>query len=97
MRRVRFRHEVDPDLSEARTFYEERRLGLGDELLAAVQLLVARIARAPLEFPVVHRGIRRALIKRFPYAIFFRASDTEILVLAILRQSARPRRWRSRG
>lgn len=97
MSRLRFRKEVEADLKQARRFYEARRTGLGDELVGAVRTLVARIARVPLEFPVVHRGIRRALLRRFPYAVYFRSNADEVLVVAVMRQSARARRWRSRG
>jgi len=97
VKRVRFRKEVAPELTAARAWYEDRHEGLGDDFLQTIRNLVTRASRVPLEFPVVHRDIRRALARRFPYAVYFRVVDDGILVVAVQRQSAHPRRWRSRG
>jgi plasmid stabilization system protein ParE len=40
--------------------------------------------------------VRRALVGRFPYAIYFRATPNEIVVLAVIHGRRHPRRWQSR-
>ncbi|MHB8473882.1 MAG: type II toxin-antitoxin system RelE/ParE family toxin [Gammaproteobacteria bacterium] len=42
------------------------------------------------------RGIKRLILKRFPYAIVVRETAEEIIVVAIAHQSRRPRYWRYR-
>ena len=41
-------------------------------------MLLGRIAQAPLAYPRVHGETRRALVRRFPYAIYFHAMPDEI-------------------
>jgi plasmid stabilization system protein ParE len=61
-----------------------------------VDVLVARIADNPLAFPRVHHETRRAVLSRFPYAVYFRAADEAVVVLAIHGRQ-HPSRWRRRS
>ena len=47
--------------------------GLGREFGQELNGIVERIAAGPLHFPRVHRETRRAVMWRFPYAVYFRA------------------------
>jgi hypothetical protein len=49
----------------------------------------------PLRFPVVHGTVHRALLRRYPFAVFFRIRpDTpHIVVLAVFPQQGNPARW----
>jgi plasmid stabilization system protein ParE len=95
-RTVRLREEADWDLTAAASWYEQQRKGLGheflDEALSAFQL----VAKQPLSYPVVHRDTRRALMTRFPFGIYFRVEQSQIIVVAVLHGSRHPRRWQSR-
>jgi hypothetical protein len=55
-----------------------------------------RIAANPLTFPRVHDETRRAVLSRFPYAIFFRVSPDAVVVLAVHGRQ-HPARWKSRS
>lgn len=96
MTTARFRPEVVDDLSTAWDWYEQRRSGLGEEFLAAVERCVERITTNPKLFAVVHRDVRRALVGRFPYAVFFAIRDEEVTVLAILHARRDPGTWLQR-
>ncbi len=51
----------------------------------------------PLQFPNVGENIRRALLRRFPYAIYFVVRDeSRVAVIAILHQRRNPRVWGER-
>lgn len=82
-REVVFRPQAEDDGLEVHAWYESRRVGLGQEFGQAVDALVARIVDNPFLFQRVHVEIRRAVLSGFPYAIYFRATDEEIVVLAI--------------
>ena len=84
MRPLRFRPEVVDDLASAQLWYEQRRAGLGEEMLRAVERCLERIAATPALFAVVHRDVRRSLVGRFPYAVFFVDEDSAVTVIAIL-------------
>lgn len=94
-RRVLFRPEAEAEALESRLWYEARRPGLGDEFGAAVALAVDRIVDHPGAYPRVSAGIRRAVLSRFPYAIYFRVLDDDIVILAVHGRQ-HPRRWLAR-
>jgi toxin ParE1/3/4 len=56
---------------------------------------VERIRRDPRSFPMIHGQIRRLVLRRFPYAVYFREQGAEILVIA-LHGRQDPRRWQQR-
>jgi plasmid stabilization system protein ParE len=84
------------DIDEAFLWYEGQRQGLGRGFLAAANTLVDAIAEHPLRYPVVRRNTRRALLRRFPYAIYFRIYDEVIVVVACMHGRRNPRRWQVR-
>ena len=63
------------DIDDAFLWYEAQRPGLGHEFLAAADALINAIAEHPLRYPVIRRNTRRALLSRFPYAMYFRIYD----------------------
>jgi len=85
------------DIDEAFLWYQTQRPGLGHEFLAAADTLIDAIAEHPLRYPVVRRNIRRALLRRFPYAIYFRIYDDVIVVVACMHGRRNPRRWQVRA
>jgi plasmid stabilization system protein ParE len=94
--RVVFRPQAEDDALEVRQWYEARREGLGVEFGLAVDELVARMAANPLAFQRAHGETRRAVLARFPYAVYFRVVGEEIVVLA-LHGRQHPSHWRARS
>ena len=79
------------ELIEARDWYAFRNADLADRFVAEVENVVARIAAAPQQFPVVHRNVRRARCRRFPYALFFRVVGDTVQVIACFHGKRDPR------
>jgi len=94
--RLVFRPEAEAELLDARAWYEGERVGLGAIFAAAVETTVTAILQDPLAYPRVKGDIRRAVVRRFPYAVYFRPIDDEIIVLAVMHGRRNPRHWRSR-
>ena len=67
--------EAEQDIEEAYAWYEDRRVGLGEEFLSCVDACIEAIRRASEMHAAVHENYRRGLVRRFPYAIFY--EDTE--------------------
>lgn len=67
----------------------------GGNFLAEIESVFDAIQAMPLRFPIVHRTVRRALLRRYPFAVFFRVrADTEhVIVLAVFPQRDDPARW----
>jgi toxin ParE1/3/4 len=91
-----FRPAAAADVEDAYNWYEAQQAGLGDEFLAAVRSLVEVIQANPNRFPALHRQTHRALLRRFPYGLFYRVIDDQIIFVACMHAKRHPRRWRSR-
>lgn len=92
-----FRAEAADDIVGASAWYGEQRAGLGDEFLASLEHVLDLVERLPLSFPVVRSDTRRALLSRFPYALYFRMRDAgTIEIVACLHTRRSPHILRSR-
>jgi plasmid stabilization system protein ParE len=91
-----FRPAASADVDTAYEWYEEQRAGLGEEFLAAVDAAVASIVEYPEAYPVVHRGTRRILLEHFPYGLYYRLADQQVLIVACMHAARDPKVWRSR-
>jgi plasmid stabilization system protein ParE len=86
------------ELIDAQDWYESEASGLGRRFQAAVDAVVERISANPRQFPVVHKNIRRALLRRFPYALMFVIDDDATLtVIACFHGSRDPAHWQRRA
>ncbi len=93
---VRVRPEAEEDIADAATWYEDQLPGLGQDFLDQVLEKFLSIAKQPEMFPVVYKDIRRALLNRFPFAIYYRKETDAIVVLAVIHGSRNPRHWKKR-
>ena len=93
---VRLRPEAEQDLSDAAFWYEGQRPGLGKQFLDEVLAIFSTIAETPFMYPTVHRNTRRAVVHRFPFGVYYRVEDAEVVVVAVMHGSRNPRRWKSR-
>lgn len=95
-RHAQLTREVEADLAEAFEYYEAQLSGLGYELIATVEHQLERIAKNPAQYQVLHRGVRRAVVRRFPYGIFYLVEAEGVVILAIEHQARDPERWKER-
>ena len=93
---VTVRQLAEQDILEAQRWYDERRTNLGSEFRAAVDELLTSLGDTPLIYPAVYQGLRRAVLRRFPYLVYFAVSGDVVTVLACLHSSRDPRLLRSR-
>lgn len=93
---LRVRSEAEQDLEDAAEWYEEQRTGLGREFLDEIFRSLRQVAEHPKLYPTVHRGTHRALIRRFPFGVFYRVEAGFIIVVAVMHGSRDPRRWKQR-
>jgi plasmid stabilization system protein ParE len=94
---VRFHRLAAREYEEARTWYERRGTGLGDEFAEETDRAIARIANDPYRRPVCFGRFRRVRLGRFPYSLYYYVVDpSRILVLAVAHARRRPGYWRRR-
>ncbi len=90
--------EAKGDIADAYLWYEDQSQGLGMEFLRCVEAALLSIQRTPLLYPIVHESYRRALIRRFPFAIFFEIEEDQsrCVIYSVFHSSQNPEKWRSR-
>jgi plasmid stabilization system protein ParE len=90
--------EAQDDIEAATLWYEQQRKGLGVRFVAELDTVLERVSTTPLQFPIIDDPVRRALLHRFPYAVYFVADGQggRPAVLAVLHQHRDPDAWRSR-
>jgi len=73
---------VEADVEAAFDWYEAEEPGLGFEFLAELRTAYERIVDHPFGYQDIRSGIRRALTRRFPYAVYFSVEgETNSIVL----------------
>lgn len=90
--------EAKADTADAYLWYEDQSLGLGMEFLRCVETTLLSIQRTPLIYPILYQSYRRALVRRFPFAIFFEidAASNRCVVYSVFHCSQSPEKWRKR-
>lgn len=80
---MRYTDKALSDLEAAVDWYEGRQKGLGLEFLSCVEATIGTIQSMPELFANHHESFRRALIRRFPYSVFYTIEPQEIVVHAV--------------
>ena len=88
--RLIVRPEAEADLLQAFSWYEDQQPGLGRAFMDEVSRCLNAIAQLPLSFAVVNTPARRAMTRRFPYALFFVVGEEAISVVAAFHMARNP-------
>ena len=91
--RLKFSSQALREIGEAQEWYELQNPGLGEEFIAAMELQLKRLEQAPLLYAEAIPNVRRALLPRFPYGLFYAVRGDLIHVLAVLHDARSPRQW----
>lgn len=94
--KIRFLVAAQCELDEAYDWYEAQAKGLGGQLVEETRLAVRRVAVFSESCQEIAPGIRRCLIRRFPYALIYRTAGEELIILAVIHQHRKPRDWQQR-
>jgi plasmid stabilization system protein ParE len=95
-RSVTFHPGALRDAEDATTWYAQRSIRTADRFLDELDRLVELIVAAPDRFQPFDAGLRRAVFRRFPYSLVFRAGATNTEVLAVAHGRRRPGFWGDR-
>lgn len=95
IRRVVVPPEARAELDRSATWYRRKSPVVARAFRSSIRQIVHRVAERPSSFPEIAPGVRRALTKHFPYAVFFAEEPGTIVILAIKHQAQDPARWPS--
>lgn len=87
------RPRAEHDIQSAYEWYESQRAGLGNEFLVTLRQRLEAVRGHPESNPDIYRGIRRAVVSRFPYLIFYIVRPDRVTVLAVLHHVRNPATW----
>lgn len=88
--------DAEAELIEAAKFYEQRVVTLGAQFLTAAEPAVEVIHEASDRWSVIEGDVRRYIMPRFPYAIYYSVLPDQIRILAFKHHSRHPGYWRHR-
>ena len=94
---LRIRPDAESDLAQACRWYTQQAEGLTDEFLAEVERTFRKIEERPGLYPKIHKELRRALTRRFPFGVFYVEESEAIVILAVMHQARDPERWKERS
>ncbi len=89
--------EAQVEFDEAFDWYESKRAGLGIDFVARVEAVFDRISINPQMHGTVFKDIRKAVVRRFPYCVFYRPETAQIVVLAVFHSKRDPGIWQARA
>ena len=94
---IEFRPAARFDFDEAADWYSAEDPALRDRFVDAVDQTIAAIVRSPASYPIVSgTRIRRAVVRDFPYLIFFWFDSYQVVVISVFHTSRNPIIWRGR-
>ncbi|MDA2925241.1 type II toxin-antitoxin system RelE/ParE family toxin [Acidobacteria bacterium AH-259-L09] len=94
--KLRLTPAAEADIREVYMWYREQGGGLAQEFRRALDACLARIRRNRFSHPKVYGQLRRALLSRFPYAVFYVIGEEEIAVLGVFHGRRDPKVWQRR-
>jgi plasmid stabilization system protein ParE len=89
--------EAGLDIAEAVEFLRDRSPQLPTRFRQSLERSYSSIVEHPAMFPVVHRQFRRALLRHFPYAIFYVIEPEAIVIMGVVHQARHPSTWQRRA
>lgn len=93
---IRFTPEADAELTEARQWYSHQRKDLDLEFMQCIDAALSRVVTNPYSFPIVYQNLRRAVVRRFPFAVFYEVASDEVQVIAVFHSRRDPEIWKAR-
>ena len=93
--RVRLSPAAESDVRDIYTWYKNQGKGLALQFRRSLGNCLERVQKNPAAYAKVHGEIRRALLRRFPYCVFYVIGESEVGVLGVFHGHRDPKTWQS--
>jgi len=94
--KVIFLKNASLEFRDAVKYYNTERQGLGFEFANEVKASLTRIKQYPEIWIEIDTGIRKCIVKRFPYAILYTVDDDLVIIVAVMHMKRMPSYWKER-
>lgn len=97
LRKYKFHRQAREEFFAALRSYRQEKIEVGEAFAAHVRHAIDLILQHPEIAPAIGRKrVRRKVLQRFPYSLFYVIEPDRIRILAVAHQSRRPGCWTSR-
>ena len=86
--------EIDLKSSFEYYFYEDSQVA--DSFFKQINISFEEIKQDPEMFPIVYGSIRKYVLKKFPFVIYYRIDNVIVQIIAIFHTSRNPQIWNER-
>lgn len=97
MKRLLVAREAQVDIREAVTWLRGWSEALPDRFRAELERIYSHVVEYPEMYPPVYRRFRRALLRKFPYSVFYIVEDDAIVIMGVVHQARHDSVWKSRA
>lgn len=94
--KLAFHPEAERELDEAVSYYEDCRVGLGEEFMQEIYATIERMLAYPKAWPVLESPVRRVLTHRFPYGLLYVETAEQVTIVAVMNLHRSPSYWKDR-
>jgi hypothetical protein len=84
------------DIVTGKNWYNSQQNKLGDEFISEIENKILVIQSNPYLFSIIKKDIRKALLKRFPFGIYYFLEGDVINIFAVIHFSRNPKIWKQR-
>ncbi|SBS29135.1 hypothetical protein MAQ5080_01303 [Marinomonas aquimarina] len=95
--RIFVRKEAEQDIRDSLDYYKRITPKLGHDFISRMDVTIAQVALNPFLYQLVHRDIRRALLKQFPIGLYYKVLGDKVVTLAVMDSRRSPQNWRKRN
>jgi len=86
---VEYHPIIEHELREIINYYNKCSNGLGLEFLDEFERQILKIVSMPTQWMIIESDIRRSLMRRFPYMIYFRVVGSDVLRVTVVKHQHR--------
>lgn len=94
--RLILRPEAEADLAQQFDYYNSRKKGLGNDFLREVSKIFRQIEQTPLRNAPIYRNARRALVRRYPFKVFYMFENETVEVIGVIHFRRDQPTWQQR-
>lgn len=90
------RPQAQVEFDEGCAWYSKKKPGLGAAFAQNVQATLNSLVANPKIHQRVYGEVRRAVVQKFPYAVYYYIEGVEVVVLSVFFTKRDPRDWQER-
>lgn len=95
--KIELSDEAEQDFDNSYQYYEEKSEQTADNFYRSIDESLEKISQNPHGYQEVHEDVRRFVVKRFPFSIYYRIKDIVVRVIAIFHTRRNPEIWQERA